>query len=329
MLNERQIQRYARQLLLRDVGERGQEALGAVRVRIALGGEAANAAAAYLTAGGTEVELARPPSGPWARNPPLLGAPPVRPLDVVAAPASPEGEGIVVGSRAGGHVLWSAGGGGCPACVRSAAAALSPPGTGSGVQVGTAIALLAQRRALGVAAPLEAMEVSATGALSTVGPPACGHCPPAVPPEELAALVRHLRTALPDEGCAVLLGGGDRVRLVPMENAQAAHHHRDPEAFPRTARTAFSLDPRAWLALLREADAAGERPVAIAHSHPEGDPGLSAEDRRWAAPDGQPLFPGVAHLVVAFGQGRPATARWALWTDGDFLERPCPLPEET
>ena len=101
----------------------------------------------------------------------------------------------------------------------------------------------------------------------------------------------------------MLVGRGDSIRLVPMENAQAAHHARDPDAFPRSPRTAFSFDPRAWLALLREVDAAGEQVLAIAHSHPDGVAHLSAEDRRWAAPDGQPLLPGIAHLVIAFRRG--------------------------
>jgi proteasome lid subunit RPN8/RPN11 len=132
---------------------------------------------------------------------------------------------------------------------------------------------------------------------------------------------------LPDEGCAVLVGREDRVRVVPMQNAQAAHHARDPEAFPRTTRTAFSFEPRAWLAVLHNADRAGERVLAIAHSHPEGGSGLSAEDRRQAAPDGQPLLPGVAYLVIAFEGGRPRSGQWAVWADGDFLETACLLPE--
>ncbi|MGZ6098369.1 MAG: Mov34/MPN/PAD-1 family protein, partial [Myxococcaceae bacterium] len=92
---------------------------------------------------------------------------------------------------------------------------------------------------------------------------------------------------------------------------------------------AFSLDPHAWLALLRSTEAAGERVLAIAHSHPDGGDRLSAEDRRWAAPDGQALFPGVAHLVVAFRAGRPASARWSLWSEGDVVEWDCPLPEKS
>jgi len=331
VLSEPQIQRYARQVLLQDVGERGQEALGAVRVELAVGGEVARAAAAYLRAGGTEVNVAEGAPGPWAGTPPLLGPAPSRLVEVTAAPDVPGAEGIAVGQRPGAHVLWSVGGDGCPACLRTATRELRPPAaqSTSAVQVGTLLALLVQRRALGVSPPLEGVEISDTGVLSTVTVPVCAHRPPVVPPALLAELLRHLAAALPDEGCAVLVGSDSALRLVRMVNAQGAHHARDPAAFPRTARNAFSLDPRAWLDLLRSTEAAGERVLAIAHSHPDGGDRLSAEDRRLAAPDGEPLLPGVAHLVVAFRGGRPASARWSLWTDGDFVEWDCPLPEKS
>ena len=327
MLTEPQIQRYARQLLLRDVGERGQEALGAVRVEILLDGAAAGAAAAYLRAGGTDVHLPAEPGGPWAFTPALLGPAPAAILQIVAAPRAPQPAGVVLGSAASGQILWSISADGCRSCLRQQLKALEPPAVpaAASVQLGSLVALLVQRRALGLAAALEGLELSPAGVLSTLAAPACAHRPPSVPAPVLGELVRHLSRALPDEGCAVLLARGAHVRLVPMENAQGRHHARDPEAFPRTARTAFSLDPHAWLALLREADRTGERIVAIAHSHPEGGVGLSAEDRRWAAPVGQPLLPGVAHLVIAFRGNQPSGARWAVWADGDFLESGCPL----
>ncbi|HEY1334626.1 MAG TPA: Mov34/MPN/PAD-1 family protein, partial [Myxococcaceae bacterium] len=240
MLSEAQIQRYARQLLLRDVGERGQEALGAVEVELALGGAVAAAAAVYLRAGGTAVAVAGPSEGPWAAMEPLLGAGPGVLLRVVAAPGAPEGAGVVVGSAEGGHVLWSVSAEGCRACLAAVTAALAPPDVpeGSGVQLGSVLALLVQRRALGLAPALEGLRLSRTGALSTLGAEPCTHRPPSVSDAVLAELLRHLSAALPDEGCAVLVGREDRVRIVPMQNAQPAHHARDPEAFPRTARTA-------------------------------------------------------------------------------------------
>jgi proteasome lid subunit RPN8/RPN11 len=328
MLSEPQIQRYARQLLLRDVGEKGQEALGGFEISLAVGGAVADAAAAYLRAGGTEVHLPAARGGPWALTPPLLDSGPGAILQVVPTPRAPEPAGVVLGSAAGGQALWSISTEGCRGCLRQVTRALGVPDVpeAASVQVGSLVALLVQRRALGLAGPLEGLAISPTGVLSTLAPPACAHRPPAIPDPVLTELVRHLSAALPDEGCAVLLAREDQVRLVPMENAQRRHHTRDPDAFPRTARTAFSLDPRAWLDLLREADRTGERVLALAHSHPDGGAGFSAEDRRWAAPDGQPLLPGVAHLVIAFRGDRPSDARWALWADGDFVESDCPLP---
>jgi proteasome lid subunit RPN8/RPN11 len=329
VLTEPEIQRYARQLLLRDVGERGQEALGAVEVELQLDGAVAAAAATYLRAGGTQVRSVPGTTGPWAETAPVLpGSSAGSRVQILAAPGTPERAGLVLGSATGAHVLWSIAGDGCRACLRQALRALAAPELPDprSVQLGSVLALLVQRRALGLAAPLEGVEISRTGALRTLTVEPCTHRPPSVPDEVLAELIRHLSAALPEEGCAVLVGRQDRVRLVPMQNAQSAHHARDPEAFRRTARTAFSFDPRAWLTVLREADRAGERVLAIAHSHPEGGSAFSAEDRRQLAPDGQPLLPGVAHLVIAFEGGRPHSGRWAVWTDGDFLETACPLP---
>jgi len=330
VLTEPQIQRYARQVLLRDVGERGQEALGAVEVELQLDGAVAAAAATYLRAGGTPVRSTFAADGPWASTAPLLsGSSAPGRLSVLAAPAIPERAGIVLGSSAGNHLLWSIAGDGCRACLRRRVAALQPPQVpaAASVQLGSVLALLVQRRALRLSAPLEGVELSRSGVLGTLIADHCTHRPPSLPDGVLGELLRHLSAALPDEGCAVLVGREDRIRVVPMQNAQSAHHARDPHAFPRTARTAYSFDPRAWLAVLREVDRAGEHVLAIAHSHPEGESGLSAEDRRQAAPDGQPLLPGVAQLVIAFEGGRPRSGRWAVWTDGDFLETPCPLPE--
>ena len=129
-------------------------------------------------------------------------------------------------------------------CLGDVARELGAPDARSSfsVQVGTLLALLIQRRALGLSPDLEGLLVSDTGVLSEISEPTCTHRPPVVPADVLTALVRHLAAALPDEGCAVLVGRGDSLRLVPMENAQAAHHARDPDAFPRSpARRSASI----------------------------------------------------------------------------------------
>jgi proteasome lid subunit RPN8/RPN11 len=138
-------------------------------------------------------------------------------------------------------------------------------------------------------------------------------------PEDLGPLLRHLEACYPEEGCGVLLRRGTHWRTRPLRNAYDAHRARAPDRYPRSARTAFLFEPREWLAVCLEADAAGEVVAAVFHSHPDGPPGLSGEDRAWAAPDGLPLLPGVAYLVVAVEAGRARAATVSWWEGGGFL----------
>ena len=62
-MREDQIIRYTRQILLQELGGRGQERLLSSPVRVLGAGAAIDDAVAYLLAGGTPVELAGPPPG--------------------------------------------------------------------------------------------------------------------------------------------------------------------------------------------------------------------------------------------------------------------------
>jgi len=326
MLSEPRIQRYARQILLRDVGGVGQEALGARGVRLAARGPLFDVAATYLRAGGTAVEPAAD-VGAWAADAPLLDTAPGAWLEVSTLASPPLPPCVVVGVQAGTLELWSVGPEGCLDCVgeRLLPASEALPAGPRALVAGGALALLVQRRLLGLGAGLEGLAVSAPGFVARLEPPRCTHRPPALPAQVLAGVLTHLRAAWPEEGCGVLLEGEGGLRFVPLANAQAAHHARDPDAFPRDARRAFTLEPAAWLRLVKEAEAHGDRLAALVHSHPEGPARFSDEDRRQAAPDGLPLFPGMAHLVVAFQRGTPVKAVWALWRNGGFEELDCPL----
>jgi proteasome lid subunit RPN8/RPN11 len=240
------------------------------------------------------------------------------------------GEGLVVGAEGSATSMWSAGRQACRECLAGLVDGLrgdliEGP---AAVLAGSLVAVLIQRRALGLALDLEGVSLVEGGGPRILGAPACPHQPPVVAAQVLSGVVTHLASVLPEEGCGVLLAGEGGVRVVALSNAQAAQRARDPAAFPGDARRAFVFEPRDWLEVLRGADAAGERVLAVFHSHPEGPAHFSAEDRRQTAPEGVPLLPGVAHLVVAFRQGRPAGAIWALWKNGDFVEHRCALPSE-
>lgn len=142
-------------------------------------------------------------------------------------------------------------------------------------------------------------------------------------PEDVSEIVRHLESCYPREGCGVVLraGEGGLWRVRPLRNAQDALHAQDPVCFPRTSRTAFAFDPREWLGVLLEADARGEHVACVFHSHVDAGADFSDEDRRQAAPDGQPLLAGVCHLVMAVSSGYIKDTKIFWWECGEFRGR--------
>ena len=133
--------------------------------------------------------------------------------------------------------------------------------------------------------------------------------PPPLAPALLEALCAHLEQCYPEEGCGVVLVGEDGARVQPLRNASAV----DP-------RHGFAFEPREWLQLSKAADTAGERVRCVFHSLADGAAYLSAVDREAAAPQGQPLLPGVLQLVVSVRCGRAGEAAAFRFKDGEFLE---------
>jgi len=146
-------------------------------------------------------------------------------------------------------------------------------------------------------------------------------------PADLREVCGHLESTYPDEGCGVVLRHptDGRLTVVPMKNVYDRYHARDPVRFPRTARTAYLFDPLEWLAVSEAAERAGEQVTCIFHSHADVGAYFSAEDRAMAAPDGLPLLPDVAYLVIAVDGGKSTAARAFVWKDGDFQEIPATL----
>jgi [CysO sulfur-carrier protein]-S-L-cysteine hydrolase len=351
-LREGQLQRYSRHVLLRGVGGRGQEALLGTGARLGAAGPAFLAAAAYLGAGGNPVlgpegalgpgdtgflvrasELGVPAAAVLrlaleALNPDAVASP-VRTGALVALPDSclwPRPL-VAVGQRDGRWVLWAATEEACAACLLDVVAGVSAPEDGpEAIQAGALVALLYQRLVLGLGSPLSGMGLGRDGRMEVLEAPACPHGAN-VPDDVLAAAVRHLEACYPEEGCGVLLSGQAGMRWVALRNAYDSWAARDPLGFPRTARTAFLFEPSEWLALLREADAAGERVACIVHAHPDGQPAFSADDAAQAAPSGLQLLPGVDYLVVAIVQGEAKQAVRVRWREGRFHEWPFFLPK--
>jgi proteasome lid subunit RPN8/RPN11 len=150
--------------------------------------------------------------------------------------------------------------------------------------------------------------------------------------EQLTEIIRQAETGYPEEICGIIIGTPGkpetyRVRQVP--NIANQERQRDPAGFERDARTAYRMDDREVLRVLREADDAGWDVVTFYHSHPDHDAYFSMMDRdRALRADSDPLWPGANYLVVSVRTGRAVDARYYVW-DGvreDFAEVPASLP---
>ena len=152
-----------------------------------------------------------------------------------------------------------------------------------------------------------------------------------LPAEIYDAMVQRCEADYPEESCGLVFApsdddddGNGGLEVVPMENVQNKMHERDPEHFPRDARTAYYFDP---LQLHRTSETMDERGLsmrAIYHSHPDHDAYFSKKDREDAAPPdlGEPLFPDCTYIVFSVRNGRTVDARGYRWSDEDrdFLE---------
>ncbi|MFN8471438.1 MAG: M67 family metallopeptidase [Anaerolineae bacterium] len=143
------------------------------------------------------------------------------------------------------------------------------------------------------------------------------------------AIYAHAREDYPNECCGAVWLVGDEGSLtwevVRCTNVQDEMHARDPEHFPRTARTAYTIAAKELLAINRRAEEPGQRLAILYHSHPDHDAYFSDEDVYFAAPLGEPGYPGTSYLVVSVRGGEVQGHRCFGWSDdkGQFIDQAC------
>ncbi len=128
----------------------------------------------------------------------------------------------------------------------------------------------------------------------------------------------------PFECCGFIIGDDAVEEVRPITNIQNRKHAEDPLAFARDARTAFLMEPREHLAVLKEIDRRRLRLRAVYHSHPDHDAYFSATDRAQACsfdPD-EPDYPDTVYIVVSVRAARFARAAAYRWDAAgkDFAE---------
>lgn len=143
--------------------------------------------------------------------------------------------------------------------------------------------------------------------------------------ELLNGIFAHARECYPDECCGILLGprGGKAVTQVRCTNVQDLRHSAGESELD--AGHGFWIDERELLPALQQAQAKGHDLLIVYHSHVDTEAYFSREDLRGAlGPDGTPLWPGVAQVVLSVQQGEIRSVGLFEWDaqTGGFLGRP-------
>jgi [CysO sulfur-carrier protein]-S-L-cysteine hydrolase len=139
--------------------------------------------------------------------------------------------------------------------------------------------------------------------------------------QEALAIRRQAEEEYPHESCGVIVARVAERRLVRCRNAQNELHARDPERYPRDARTAYYIDPKDLLRI-GDLERGGFAVAVIYHSHVDAGAYFSETDRRQALVAGQPTYPEATYVVTSVVHGRVvamAAFRWDAGA-GDFVE---------
>jgi adenylyltransferase/sulfurtransferase len=132
----------------------------------------------------------------------------------------------------------------------------------------------------------------------------------------------HARESYPEECCGFVLTNSEMEIVRRIANRQSRMHAMDPVNFPRDARTAYFMDPRELLDVQREVDGGEWQIKAVYHSHPNHDAYFSAEDKKQALFDDQPVYPGAVYLVMSIYDRQIRATRAVEWDEEelDFVE---------
>jgi len=199
-LSEQQIHRYSRQILLAEVGGRGQSRLLESGTQVIGDGAAAQDAAVYLAASGVRVvlsgtvqpgeegflasvaDLGRPRAEDLERtlrdfNPDAIGPQGNGCIAALPAPFSGDGPWVVIGGRGRRGAILYRSEKGCEGCFRKNLTGLEacPEGV-SQVLLGALVALVFQRLRLNISVDVGGIWVAETGRLSAMSLERCSCC---------------------------------------------------------------------------------------------------------------------------------------------------------
>lgn len=110
----------------------------------------------------------------------------------------------------------------------------------------------------------------------------------------------HAVADYPAECCGILTETAEgSMQVHPCRNIQDKLHERDPEAHPRTSKTAYRMDDLQVHKILSGTESEGGRLRAFYHSHIDCEAYFSEEDHKAAMFMDGPAYPDAEYLVVS------------------------------
>ncbi len=117
--------------------------------------------------------------------------------------------------------------------------------------------------------------------------------------EILEAIYQHAIEEYPYECCGIVTGDIDTQTAHRCQNIQNRLHAKDPERYPRDARTAYTIDRAEAEKIYTEAKEKAEGILAFYHSHIDCEAFFSETDIAAQTVFGEPEFPDAIHIVVS------------------------------
>lgn len=138
-------------------------------------------------------------------------------------------------------------------------------------------------------------------------------------------IFEHAQEDYPAECCGIVTAHGTcSYRVHRCDNIQDRLHVNDPEAHPRTSKTAYRMDDLQVARILRETEETGGRLVGFYHSHIDCGAYFSQEDRDAAIFFDEPTYPDVVYLVISVVDGEIHGQKGFRWSnvEENFVEVP-------
>lgn len=141
-------------------------------------------------------------------------------------------------------------------------------------------------------------------------------------PETLSEICGHAKSEFPNECCGAILETEDRERVQRCRNIQNELHQKDPDTYPRDARTAYVIHPDDLFKINKASET--QQIKAFYHSHPNHEAYFSEKDKADATVWDEPAYPGTIYLVISIYDTEIRAMKAFAWDEiaKDFIEIP-------